>query len=269
MSTSSIQLQTPSDPSVRLNAPRSSSDSQSSTFLDIVRCSRCQRSLSINDSSTPAAGVVQFGMNSYYCSRCASMVGFNNRWTTVHNLEQNMQNGKEKKNSNTILLRSLRSLSVYRQTDLGHRMLHNDRAEKLYGKHTLGTNKARTTPWKVAYLSEHEHEGFAREFISKSISYRVVFHDDDSCDATVQDHGQIAWILDYTLSNHTLLCMIKVHLEYTRITTSSWEGVIISLWTMDQLIHLVVLLLLFLFLGLRLRYPNSARCFYWIPYVFS
>jgi hypothetical protein len=47
--------------------------------FDIVRCSRCQRSLSIENASSPAPGVVQFGMNSYYCSRCASMVGFN-RW---------------------------------------------------------------------------------------------------------------------------------------------------------------------------------------------
>ncbi|KAL2813618.1 hypothetical protein BDW59DRAFT_30579 [Aspergillus cavernicola] len=43
--------------------------------FDIVRCSRCQRSMSLENESTP--GVVRFGMNSYYCSRCASMVGFN------------------------------------------------------------------------------------------------------------------------------------------------------------------------------------------------
>ncbi|KAL4884341.1 hypothetical protein BJY04DRAFT_6591 [Aspergillus karnatakaensis] len=43
--------------------------------FDIVRCSRCQRSMSLESESTP--GVVRFGMNSYYCSRCASMVGFN------------------------------------------------------------------------------------------------------------------------------------------------------------------------------------------------
>lgn len=42
--------------------------------FDIVRCSRCQRSMSLENESSP--GVVRFGMNSYYCSRCASMVGF-------------------------------------------------------------------------------------------------------------------------------------------------------------------------------------------------
>ncbi|KAE8307178.1 hypothetical protein AFLA_003602 [Aspergillus flavus NRRL3357] len=42
--------------------------------FDIVRCSRCQRSMSLENDSSP--GVVRFGMNSYYCSRCASMVGF-------------------------------------------------------------------------------------------------------------------------------------------------------------------------------------------------
>ncbi|KAF3399066.1 hypothetical protein DPV78_007155 [Talaromyces pinophilus] len=114
MSSPSVSLQTPTDPSVRLNTPRSSSDSQSSTFLDIVRCSRCQRSLSINKSSTPAAGVVQFGMNSYYCSRCASMK-------------------KEGKPRTSYYYRSLRLLSAYRQTDLGHQMLHNDRAENSTG----------------------------------------------------------------------------------------------------------------------------------------
>lgn len=41
--------------------------------LDIVRCSRCQQSLSLGQ---PGCGAVQFGMNSYYCSRCATKVGF-------------------------------------------------------------------------------------------------------------------------------------------------------------------------------------------------
>lgn len=41
--------------------------------LDIVRCSRCQQSLSVG---TQSSGAVQFGMNSYYCNRCASKVGF-------------------------------------------------------------------------------------------------------------------------------------------------------------------------------------------------
>lgn len=45
--------------------------------IDIVRCSRCQRSLTIDPtSSSSAQGVVRFGLNSYYCSRCANHVGF-------------------------------------------------------------------------------------------------------------------------------------------------------------------------------------------------
>ncbi|PGH23269.1 hypothetical protein AJ80_02685 [Polytolypa hystricis UAMH7299] len=53
--------------------PRTSSDSTTSSLhFDVVRCSRCQRSLSLeNTGSSP--GVVRFGINSYYCSRCASM----------------------------------------------------------------------------------------------------------------------------------------------------------------------------------------------------
>lgn len=45
--------------------------------LDIVRCSRCQRSLSIDPCAPPVnQGAVRFGLNSYYCSRCANVVGF-------------------------------------------------------------------------------------------------------------------------------------------------------------------------------------------------
>lgn len=44
------------------------------TTFDIARCSRCQRSLSL--AGQTGSGVVQFGMNSYYCIRCATKVGF-------------------------------------------------------------------------------------------------------------------------------------------------------------------------------------------------
>ncbi|EEA21313.1 conserved hypothetical protein [Talaromyces marneffei ATCC 18224] len=117
MSSPSVHLQTPADPSVRLSTPRSS-DSKSSTFLDIVRCSRCQRSLSINGTSSPAQGVVQFGMNSYYCSRSLSNT-----------------KGKIEETSGTNWPHRL--LSVYGQTDLGHQPLNKDWAEKLYGTYTL------------------------------------------------------------------------------------------------------------------------------------
>lgn len=54
-----------------------SSDSGSQMdSLDVVRCSRCQRSLSIDTGSTSSGGVVRFGTNSYYCNRCATLVGF-------------------------------------------------------------------------------------------------------------------------------------------------------------------------------------------------
>ncbi|EKV05315.1 hypothetical protein PDIG_37050 [Penicillium digitatum PHI26] len=49
------------------------SEATSPQTLDIVRCSRCQQSLSLGQSSR---SIVQFGMNSYYCSRCATKVGF-------------------------------------------------------------------------------------------------------------------------------------------------------------------------------------------------
>ncbi|EPS28089.1 hypothetical protein PDE_03035 [Penicillium oxalicum 114-2] len=70
MSSPAIQFSpAPSDP-----RPTKPSSMQELT-LDIVRCSRCQQSLSLASQST-GSGVVQFGMNSYYCHRCASKVGF-------------------------------------------------------------------------------------------------------------------------------------------------------------------------------------------------
>ena len=44
--------------------------------VDIVRCSRCQRSLTVDVSSPNLRGAVPFGMNSYYCLRCAKLVGY-------------------------------------------------------------------------------------------------------------------------------------------------------------------------------------------------
>ncbi|KAL2218675.1 hypothetical protein M432DRAFT_381855 [Thermoascus aurantiacus ATCC 26904] len=77
MSSPSVQIQQPQSSSASQGiAPRSSNSTAATAAFDVVRCSRCQLSLSLeNTSSSP--GVVQFGMNSYYCSRCASMVGFN------------------------------------------------------------------------------------------------------------------------------------------------------------------------------------------------
>ncbi|KAJ5115456.1 hypothetical protein NUU61_001215 [Penicillium alfredii] len=50
------------------------SEVPSTPNFDVVRCSRCQQSLSRADHTTP--GAVQCGMNSYYCTRCATKVGF-------------------------------------------------------------------------------------------------------------------------------------------------------------------------------------------------
>ncbi|KAL3264553.1 hypothetical protein ABHI18_000666 [Aspergillus niger] len=73
MSSSSVQVQPqPSGATKGVTSPAGSTPG--SMNFDIVRCSRCQRSMSLENESSP--GVVRFGMNSYYCSRCASMVGF-------------------------------------------------------------------------------------------------------------------------------------------------------------------------------------------------
>lgn len=55
----------------------STGSSSPKVSLDIVRCSRCQRSLSIDPSTSISnQAAVRFGLNSYYCSRCANVVGF-------------------------------------------------------------------------------------------------------------------------------------------------------------------------------------------------
>ncbi|EON63309.1 hypothetical protein W97_02536 [Coniosporium apollinis CBS 100218] len=54
-----------------------SSDSSSSTPANpITRCSRCHRSSSLGSSSSTNSGMISFGPNSYYCQRCATIVGY-------------------------------------------------------------------------------------------------------------------------------------------------------------------------------------------------
>jgi hypothetical protein len=53
-----------------------SSDTDSITMESAVRCCRCHRSLSAGVDATKS-GFVSFGTNLYYCSRCASLVGYN------------------------------------------------------------------------------------------------------------------------------------------------------------------------------------------------
>ncbi|KAL2808160.1 hypothetical protein BJX63DRAFT_50744 [Aspergillus granulosus] len=76
MSSSSVQVPRPPSGTGKDMGTHTSAGSTPGSFnnFDIVRCSRCQRSMSLENESTP--GIVRFGMNSYYCSRCASMVGF-------------------------------------------------------------------------------------------------------------------------------------------------------------------------------------------------
>ncbi|KAL4979445.1 hypothetical protein BDW66DRAFT_157284 [Aspergillus desertorum] len=73
MSSSSVQVTRPPS-SAGTGKDVAGTGTPGNMSFDIIRCSRCQKSLSIENDSTP--GVVRFGMNSYYCSRCASMVGF-------------------------------------------------------------------------------------------------------------------------------------------------------------------------------------------------
>lgn len=48
----------------------SDSDSSSASTPQVIFCSRCQR------SSYGSQGMVCFAINSYYCTRCASLVGY-------------------------------------------------------------------------------------------------------------------------------------------------------------------------------------------------
>lgn len=59
------------------SSPRSSTESTppQSPFIDFARCSRCHRSVSV-DGSPPSMTGVSFGINSYYCQRCANLVGY-------------------------------------------------------------------------------------------------------------------------------------------------------------------------------------------------
>jgi len=51
-----------------LRSPHSACD-------EIVRCSRCHRSATLS-SPAPLDSMISFGLNLYYCGRCASMVGY-------------------------------------------------------------------------------------------------------------------------------------------------------------------------------------------------
>lgn len=44
--------------------------------MEIARCSRCHRTQSIDMSTGKAANMVAYGLNSFYCLRCANITGF-------------------------------------------------------------------------------------------------------------------------------------------------------------------------------------------------
>lgn len=79
-------LQVTSDDSVSSSSSRSSSSSSSSSASssrtslemfstpELARCSRCQRTPS-TDVRTGKSNMVQYGLNLWYCSRCANLVG--------------------------------------------------------------------------------------------------------------------------------------------------------------------------------------------------
>ena len=55
-----------------------SSTAHMASELEFARCSRCQRSASLN-SGTGNKTMVQYGLNLWYCIRCAAMVGLAHR----------------------------------------------------------------------------------------------------------------------------------------------------------------------------------------------
>lgn len=76
-------LQVTSDDSITSNNSSSSGNSSRSSLdafsaPEIARCSRCQRTPS-TDIRTGQSNMVQYGLNLWYCSRCASMVGLTER----------------------------------------------------------------------------------------------------------------------------------------------------------------------------------------------
>ncbi len=57
----------------------SSSSSSTDSSLDLARCSRCQRTPSLGVDGQGKSNMVQYGLNLWYCNRCATMVGLGNR----------------------------------------------------------------------------------------------------------------------------------------------------------------------------------------------
>ena len=56
-----------------------SSSPLSNSPIELARCSRCQRSQSIDMNTGTATNMVSYGLNLFYCTRCANIVGFSSR----------------------------------------------------------------------------------------------------------------------------------------------------------------------------------------------
>lgn len=74
----SINSSSASERSSSTSSSNSSSSSRTSLDMfsapEVARCSRCQSTSSI-DLKTGKSNMVQYGLNLWYCSRCAGMVG--------------------------------------------------------------------------------------------------------------------------------------------------------------------------------------------------
>lgn len=109
MSSPSVQVQPQPNTTKGVSSRPSPDSSPDAMSFDIVRCSRCQRSLCLENESSP--GVVRFGMNSYYCSRCASMVGFV-RWSESSQNKPTTPTLQEMKKTTTSWIRPSSSPSL-------------------------------------------------------------------------------------------------------------------------------------------------------------
>ena len=53
-----------------------SESSDSTPPTQIARCSRCHRTTSIDSARPHKSGMLQYGLNQWYCTRCATIVGY-------------------------------------------------------------------------------------------------------------------------------------------------------------------------------------------------
>lgn len=60
------------------DSPSSSHGGTRGSSIEIARCSRCQRTPSI-DAKSGRNNMVEYGLNLWYCTRCAQMVGLGHR----------------------------------------------------------------------------------------------------------------------------------------------------------------------------------------------